>query len=132
MAAAAPRRVLIVDDEPGIQRIFKNALANYGFVTEVASDGKEALDHIARATFDVIVCDVHMPGIGGIDFLRLLREGHAGIPVILMTGKPSDDLERHAAEHGAFRCLIKPIMPSALREVIERAVAKGGAGSPLR
>jgi DNA-binding NtrC family response regulator len=119
-------RILLVDDEPGILRMFKTALTNYGFLTEEARDGREAMDRLARGTFDVIVSDINMPESGGLDFLRAVRERDLDVPVIMMTGKPSVESSSKALESGAFRCLTKPVMPATLREVIERAVRLHG------
>src|SRR5580658_2244403 len=98
-------RVLLVDDEPSIRRMFKTALANYGFETEEASDGREALRRIARTPFDVIVSDINMPGQGGLEFLRDVRKRDLDVPVIMMTGKPTLESSNRALEYGAFRYL---------------------------
>jgi DNA-binding NtrC family response regulator len=116
-------RILLVDDEPGILRMFKTALTNYGFLTEEARDGREALDRLARGTFDVIVSDINMPESGGLEFLRAVRERDLDVPVIMMTGKPSVESSSRALESGAFRCLTKPVMPASLRDVVEQAVS---------
>jgi CheY-like chemotaxis protein len=115
-------RILLVDDEPAILKMFKSALTNYGFVTEEARDGREAMERLAKGSFDAIVSDINMPGHGGLEFLRAVRERDLDVPVILMTGKPSIETSNKAIEYGAFRCLTKPVMPAALRDVIERAV----------
>jgi two-component system response regulator GlrR len=116
-------RILLVDDEPGILRMFKTALTNYGFLTEEARDGREAMDRLARGTFDVIVSDINMPESGGLDFLRAVRARDLDVPVIMMTGKPSVESSSTALESGAFRCLTKPVMPATLRDVVEQAVS---------
>ena len=125
-AKVSPQRpycILLVDDEPGILRMFKAALTNYGFLTEEARDGREAMDRLARGTFDAIVSDINMPGSGGLEFLRAVRERDLDVPVIMMTGKPSAQSSRKAMESGAFRCLTKPVMPATLRDVVEQAVS---------
>ena len=121
-----PYRVLLVDDEPRVLQMFKDVLANYGFVTEGATDGGEAMKRIGEGAFDAIVSDVNMPGIGGLEFLRSVRERDLDVPVILMTGKPSRESSKRALEYGAFQYLTKPVMPGVLREVIERAVRVHG------
>jgi CheY-like chemotaxis protein len=121
--ALEPRRILVVDDEPGIQRIFKRALANYGLVAEVAGNADEAMTRLEGGAFDVIVTDVNMPGADGIAFLRICRERYPHIPVIVMSGRPSDAVMTRALVAGAYRYLVKPVMPSALRQVIESAIA---------
>jgi DNA-binding NtrC family response regulator len=117
-----PYHVLLVDDEPGVLQMFKTALDNYGFWTELATNGREGLEKLQNGSFDVVVSDVHMPEHGGLDFLRAVRERGLDVPVILMTGKPFPDTTNSALRCGAFRCLTKPVMPATLRETIERAV----------
>ena len=130
----APRRVLVVDDEPGIRRIFAIAIANYGFVVDCAESSRQALELLNHASYDVIVSDVHMPTGDGIDFLALLRDRGVVTPVIVMSGRPSPDGMARALEYGAFRVMVKPVMPSELRVVIASALAasRGGPASPRR
>src|SRR5665213_3517516 len=97
-----PRRILVVDDEPGIQRIFKSALANYGVVTEVAGTVDEAMRCLERGPFDVVVTDVNMPHVDGIAFLCRCREEYSHIPVVVMSGRPSDALMSRALVAGAY------------------------------
>jgi DNA-binding NtrC family response regulator len=130
---AAPCRVLVVDDEPGIRRIFAIALANYGYLVECAGSSTEALVLLDRGTCDVIVSDVHMLGGDGIDLLVLLRGRGVTTPVIVMSGRPTPELRARATALGAFRYMVKPVMPSELRLVIESAVggdAEAPPGSP--
>jgi CheY-like chemotaxis protein len=125
--AKARRRVLVVDDEPDVLRILKRALANYGYEIDTVADGRVALEHVALARmvnrpFDVIVTDLHMP-YGGLDVLRALRRRNDAIPVIFMTGSPQDSVLKMALREGAFRCLVKPLMPSVLRSTIDVAIS---------
>jgi DNA-binding NtrC family response regulator len=116
------KRVLLVDDEPGILRMFRTALASAGFEIEDALDGRLALERLAKESFDVIVSDINMPRYGGLEFLRNVRGRYPDMPVIMMTGKPSVESSTKALEHGAARYLIKPVFPAALKEAIERAL----------
>lgn len=114
--------MLLVDDEPEIVDVFATALRRFGFVVEGAGDGNQALDRLTRDSFDVIVSDINMPGCNGLEFLRNVRERDLDVPVIIMTGKPSLETSNEAMEYGAFRYLIKPILPGTLKDVVERAV----------
>jgi DNA-binding NtrC family response regulator len=120
-------RVLVLDDEPGILRMFRTALNNYGYSTEMVGDASAALDALARERFDIVVSDVHMPDCGGLEFLRSVRQRFDRIPVILMTGRPSWETSNEALELGVVRCLTKPVMPQTLREAIERATGRWDA-----
>lgn len=116
------RRILLVDDEPGLLRIFHTVLKNYGYEVTGCTSASEALAQLGRERFDLVISDVNMPKCGGLELLQMIRTLHPSIPVIVMTGRPSADVEHRAAEHGAFRFLIKPIMPANLRSAIESAL----------
>lgn len=114
-------RVLAVDDDPLILALVRRTLVQAGFVVDAASDGREALTRIAGQRYDVIVTDVRMPTLGGLDLLRAVRAHDLDVPVVLMTGKPDFDSAHAAVEYGAFRYVVKPFEPRALLEVVERA-----------
>lgn len=116
------RRILLVDDEPGLLRIFHTALKIYGYDVVGCVSASEALERLGRESFDVVISDVNMPKCGGIELLQMIRKLHPSLPVIVMTGRPSADVERRAIEHGASSFLIKPIMPANLRSAIESAL----------
>jgi DNA-binding NtrC family response regulator len=117
-----PYRVLLVDDEPGILRMFRTALENYGYVTEEAANIADAFTRLGASSFDAVVSDVNMPGGGGFELLTAMRARKIGVPVIIMTGKPPVDYAKQAHVAGAWRALIKPVMPTRLRETIEAVV----------
>jgi EAL domain-containing protein (putative c-di-GMP-specific phosphodiesterase class I)/CheY-like chemotaxis protein len=117
----ARSRVLVVDDDPAVLHMLDTACKRFGFATETAKDGREAIERVQGASFDVIISDIQMPGLSGIEFLRAVRERDLDVPVILMTGAPSVETASAAAEHGAFRYLAKPVVVSVLKEVLERA-----------
>jgi EAL domain-containing protein (putative c-di-GMP-specific phosphodiesterase class I)/CheY-like chemotaxis protein len=121
-STARARRILVVDDEEGILRMFKAVLGGYGYATEEARDARSAFDLLGRQGFDVVISDINMPGIDGLAFLTAVRDRDPHLPVILMTGRPSEDSSRRAQREGAFRYVIKPVMPAVLRETVERAI----------
>ena len=114
--------MLLVDDEADIVEVFALALRRFGFVVEGAGDGLDALERLKQGSFDAIVSDINMPGCSGLEFLKQVRERDLDVPVIMMTGKPSIETSNEAMEYGAFRYLIKPILPGTLKDVVERAV----------
>jgi EAL domain-containing protein (putative c-di-GMP-specific phosphodiesterase class I) len=122
ITARGSPRILLIDDEPSLLRMFKTVLGNMGFQSEEARSGPEALARLTKTSFDVVVSDINMPGGTGLEFLRNVREHDLDVPVILMTGKPSLTSSNQALEYGAFRYLIKPVMPATLKEAIDRAV----------
>ncbi len=123
---AAPVRVLLVDDEPGILRMFRTALENYGYVTEEASTVVDACARLTGGSFDAVVSDVNMPGGGGFELLAAMRARRLEVPVIIMTGKPPVEYAKLANVAGAWRALIKPVMPTRLRETLEAVLSERG------
>jgi EAL domain-containing protein (putative c-di-GMP-specific phosphodiesterase class I) len=116
-----PLRLLLVDDDPAVIRAYGRSLARDGITVATASDGKEAAEHVKAGSFDVIVSDISMPEMNGIDLLRAVRAHDLDVPVILMTGKPGLDSAIRAVEFGAFRYLVKPVASAELLEMVLRA-----------
>lgn len=115
-------RVLLVDDDAVILRAYKNVMLARGFAVETASNGKAAVALLQAASFDVIVSDISMPEMNGLEFLRAVRQHDLEVPMILMTGEPNLDSAIHAVEYGAFRYLVKPVEPTLLESIVRRAV----------
>jgi EAL domain-containing protein (putative c-di-GMP-specific phosphodiesterase class I) len=111
-----------VDGEPGVLAALQSACSHDGYATEGASNVAEAVEHLQTSSFDVIVGDVELPGCAGNQFLRTVRERDLDVPVILMTRTPSVENATEALENGAFRYLARPLVPTMLKELLERAV----------
>jgi EAL domain-containing protein (putative c-di-GMP-specific phosphodiesterase class I) len=114
-------RVLVVDDEPPILRIVDRVLATRGCVTVCCQDGLDAARRLDSSDFDVVISDISMPGMSGIELLRKVREHDLDVPVILMTGAPAIGTAVKAVEFGAFRYLTKPFDLDELGQVVSRA-----------
>ena len=119
--AKTERRVLVVDDDPSVSRLFSRALTAKGFSATVANNGHQALERLDELIFDVIVSDITMPGMTGIQFLKAVRRKDLDIPIILVTGDPQIDSAMEAVEYGAFKYLKKPVDPTELQEIVDHA-----------
>src|SRR5262245_53498154 len=102
-------RVLLVDDEESIRAVFGSILEEAGLEVVTASNAQDALEHVRADKWDVIVSDIQMPKMNGIELLRKVREVDLDVPVVLMTGGPTLDTAIEAMEYGAFRYLRKPM-----------------------
>jgi DNA-binding NtrC family response regulator len=109
-------RVLLVDDEASMLAVCERVLRSAGFQVETAGDGAIAVERMAEG-FDVIVSDIHMPGMDGFQLLRRVRERDLDVPVILMTGAPSIESAVCALDSRALRYLIKPF---SMHEFVEK------------
>lgn len=121
MAEQDGLRVLLVDDDPAVIRTYEGVLSRHGATVERATNGREAAERVKSASFDVIVSDISMPEMTGIQLLKAVRAHDSDVPVILMTGEPSLDSAVHAVEFGAFRYLAKPIAAQDLWDSVSRA-----------
>jgi eukaryotic-like serine/threonine-protein kinase len=123
-------RVLLVDDEPILLRVTARQLRAAGFTVSECANGAEAAALIGKETFDVVLSDIDMPGLSGVEMLKLLRQRQVDIPVVLMTGDPKLETAMKAVEHGAFKYLTKPVEPAELVETVRRAATTShGRGS---
>ena len=118
---AKTRRVLIVDDEAEIRRLLVDLLGRPGWQIDLASDGQEAVDLIHRHDYDVVISDVLMPHIDGMDLLQRVHLIRPRTRVILMTGVGTTDWVKQALRLGAFDYVEKPFDLPAFREVVESA-----------
>ena len=119
-------RVLIVDDEKNMRRTLSDILRREGYDTTVAATGEEAVELCSTGDFDVILMDVRMPGLNGVDAFRQIRRNKEGVRVILMTAFGLDDLKRAALDEGVIAFLPKPLdlekTIDLIRDVRETAI----------
>jgi EAL domain-containing protein (putative c-di-GMP-specific phosphodiesterase class I) len=113
--------ILVVDDEPTLLRGISRLLTDRGYHVVCERDGEAALQTFRSREFDVIVTDIAMPQMDGIQLLRQLREHDADVPVVLITGEPAVSTAVKALEYGAFHYLTKPIPLGNLEEVVDKA-----------
>jgi len=114
-------RILLVDDEPAILYGLEGVLAGAGYDVTCAYDGREALELLGQRPFDVVLSDIVMPDLDGIQLLRAMREQDLDLMVILMTGSASVDTAVKAVEYGALRYLLKPVSPRNVEEAVAHA-----------
>ena len=124
------RRLLIVDDDPGQRSLLNTFLRSQGFETVTADSGQRALETLRTARFDMMISDVRMPGLSGLETLRLARQEHATLPVLLVTAFTDVRDAVAAMRDGAVNYLAKPIDLDELLASVRQAT--GIAGSAPR
>ncbi len=114
-------RICIIDDEVVVCRRLKQAMENDGYQVETFVSSREALDVIAQKEFDIVVTDIRMDDIDGMEVLDAVLNKGEDTKVIMITGYATIELAREATAKGAFDFLSKPFRPADLREIIEKA-----------
>jgi DNA-binding NtrC family response regulator len=116
------KRVLVVEDEESLRRVTQLRLQQAGYEVTTAADGNEALAVLARQPQDLILTDLRMPGMSGMDLLRRARQEYPEIVVIVLTAFGTIESAVEAMRLGAHDYLIKPVNSEALKLVLERAL----------
>jgi two-component system, OmpR family, KDP operon response regulator KdpE len=107
-SASAPLRVLVVDDEPAIRRFLRLSLGAEGHQVNEAADGRSALDALQKNLADILILDLGLPGIDGLDVIRELRERGSLIPIIVLSSRTEERAKVQALDLGADDYVGKP------------------------
>jgi len=119
--------VMLLDDEPIVGKRLKPALAKIGCEVEVFQDPKKALERIYEKEFDIVVTDIRMDEIDGLQILEEVVKKSKRTKVIMITGYAMMAVAREAMEKGAFDFIAKPFRPDDLRKVIAKAAKALGS-----
>ena len=122
MEAGAPL-VLVVDDRADARDYVNDLLTPEGYAVLLASGGEEALELIARHPVRLVITDLEMPGVDGMELLDRVRTEHHDLPVIIFTGHGRLAIGLRAIAHGAFYFLDKPVPAEKLLALVEKALA---------
>jgi DNA-binding NtrC family response regulator len=117
-------RVLIVDDNREIRSILEEYLREEGYLASGAGNAQEALDMQAQMAFDLVITDLNMPGMTGIDLIKEISKGEQGTEFIIITGYASLDTAIEAVKAGAFDYIVKPFRIEELKVVIKNVKDK--------
>jgi len=115
--SARPIHVLVVDDEPALRRVFRTSLAASGFLIKEARSGEEAVDILPQHPFDLVLLDINMPGIGGVETCREIRALAPKIGILMVTVRDAEQDMVRALEAGADDYVTKPVR---FRELVAR------------
>ena len=124
MNSLSSHKILVVDDEPTIRFYLREVLVRDGYQVVTAESGEAALEWIERDTFDLVLLDLRMSGIDGLQVLQILRQQCPETSVIMLTAHASLESAVEALRHGAHDYLFKPCKTVELRESVHRGLAK--------
>ncbi|MBS1262507.1 MAG: Sporulation initiation phosphotransferase F [Calditrichaeota bacterium] len=122
-----PAKILLVDDEKEFVHSLSERLQTRNLESSVVYDGEQALEFVRESEPEVMVLDLKMPGIDGIEVLRRMKRDHPHVEVIILTGHGSDREQKLARELGAFAYLTKPVNIEVLAETLQAAYRKIGS-----
>ncbi|MGE0448194.1 MAG: EAL domain-containing protein [Vicinamibacterales bacterium] len=117
--------ILLADDDEAVRAVLARALSGQGYAVHAVADGHAAARSFEATPFDLVLSDIDMPGQGGLELLKAIRERDLDVPVVLLTGSPTLESALLAIEHGASHYLTKPIDLSVLYATIRRALLAG-------
>lgn len=126
MSEKTKRRILVVDDEITVAKSIRQAILADDYEIDTALSGEEALKKDREKNYDLIISDLMMPGISGLDLLKALKEARPSVSVIMVTGYPTIKTAVQTVKLGAFDYIPKPFTPAELRALVSRAFKKVG------
>jgi two-component system NtrC family response regulator len=129
---ARPMRILFADDETSIQELMRIELPRLGHEATVCPDGRTALAALDRTSYDCVIVDLDMPGVGGLEVIARVRETSADTETVIITGKSSLESAVTAVRQGVFDYLTKPCKLAEIQAVLERVRKKRELTSRLR
>ena len=129
---AKPMRILFADDETSIQELMRIELPRLGHEATVCPDGRTALAALDRTSYDCVIVDLDMPGVGGLEVIARVRETSPDTETVIITGKSSLESAVAAVRQGVFDYLTKPCKLAEIQALLERVRTKRSLTSRLR
>ena len=119
-------KVLVVDDDQQVRDMLYSFLSYRGFYVRTAEDGNAGLAELKKESYDLLITDIYMPSLNGLELLDRIEQKDKNLMIIAMTGIPSKEVIENIIEKGACDCLIKPFPLSLLVSTIEKCVKQSG------
>ena len=124
MGKSGKPHILVLDDEPIVCKRLKPALEKMGYEVETFIDSLKAVKRIQEKEFDIVITDLKMDGIDGMEFLEEVKKRSQKTEVIVITGFATMDAAKESFSKGVFDFIAKPFKPSEIQAVVKRAEAK--------
>ncbi|MCX5779566.1 MAG: response regulator [Firmicutes bacterium] len=120
-------KILIVDDQKGVRRLLEELFRQEGWEVRSAADGLEALELVAKVLPDLILMDVKMPNMNGLEATQEIMQRQPGISIIMMTAYGEIEVVRQALDAGVKRCISKPFDIKDLRDMVDKVMAEAAS-----
>ncbi|HZK87427.1 MAG TPA: response regulator [Syntrophomonas sp.] len=115
-------KILIVDDQKGVRRLLEELFKKEGWDVKVASDGQEAINKVEERLPDIILMDVKMPNMNGLEASQIILQLHGHIPIIMMTAYGEIEVVKKALDAGVKKCITKPFDIINLRDMVNNLI----------
>lgn len=116
------KRILVVDDEPSVCDFLEDVLEPEGYEVLRAGDGYEALKLSMETKLDLVIMDLRMPSMNGVDAIRAIKMSQPNLPIVILTGLGKDELVVEGLREGAADVLTKPVAAGKVVECVRRAL----------
>lgn len=118
------KKVLVVDDSESIRDVVSYTLSNEGYDVTTAEDGDIALEKIRKEKYRLVVTDLYMPNMNGLELIREIRklDNYKGVPILFLTTESQLDKKKEAKEAGATGWIVKPFQPEKLLKALKKVL----------
>ncbi len=123
MAVKQKKRILVVEDDEGMRSLLRDFFEEEGFEVETAEDGSKVVPRLIKRFFDLVITDIRMPGLSGLEVLPTLKKIQPGIAVVVITAFGSKDARNRTLARGADAYLEKPLQLEKLRTLVNQLVS---------
>lgn len=117
------KRILVVDDQESMREMLSELLLMMGYDARAVDGGEQALQSLQKATTDLVITDLNMPGMDGIELMKRIKALYPGLPVIIITGYGTFNTERQVLSSGADGYIPKPCTINRVQETVNQALA---------
>lgn len=119
------KRILVVDDSPSVRLLVGQALGSAGFEVVEAGDGVEGIERIGRGDLALVLCDVNMPRMDGLEMIERVKQDpvHRGLPIVMLSSEGQPTLVDRAKRAGAKGWIVKPFRPELLVSAVSKLLA---------
>ncbi len=120
------KKILVVDDERYTCEFLRELLSEEGYSVSVIQDGADAINKIKEDSFDVVLLDILMPGVNGVEIIKILKEVRPELPIVVITAYVGHKLVQEAVGLGIEGCLYKPIEEDEMLSLLKTLAGKAG------
>lgn len=120
--------VLVVDDQPGVRQLLGIIISDLGDAMREAANGRDAVEMVKKREPDLVLMDIRMPVMGGVEALEKIKHLHPGLPVVMMTAYGSEEALENLRQKGAAMCLTKPFDVEFIKDLLESLRLEKGIG----